>query len=472
MNSPIKFGTDGWRAVIGEDFTVDNVLRVAAATADWIIETQPSATAVVGYDCRFGGRMFAEWTARMLAHRGVKVWLSDRIVTTPMVSLATLEQGAGAGIIITASHNPPLYNGFKIKGSFGGPALPEMIADVERRIPGTSDRRLPSLEEFIRQGQIEMADFHTPYRRRLEAQLDVEAIRQSRFRFAYDAMHGAGQFIVRDVLPHIACHRCTVNPGFGGTPPEPVPANVASFVEYLQQHPADAALITDGDADRVAMMTGDGRFVDSHHIILLLLLYYVKYRGLRGKVAVSFSCSHKIEQFCRKYGLPFEYTKIGFKYLVPYLLDASHNCLIAAEESGGIAVRTHIPERDGVWIGMMLWEFMVQEGKSLQELIEEVYAEVGPFFFHRESLHLSEEHKQAVMNALARGAIDRIGSMPVQKVETLDGYKLWLGDDRWVMIRPSGTEPVLRIYAESPNKATTLGMLQEVRSAIEQWAAS
>jgi len=215
-------------------------------------------------------------------------------------------------------------------------------------------------------------------------------------------------------------------------------------------------------------MDGNGRFVDSHHIILLLLLYYVKYMGQKGKVAVSFSCSHKIEQFCRKYQLPFEYTKIGFKYLVPYLLEDASNCLIAAEESGGIAVRTHIPERDGIWIGLILWEFMARRQRTLDELIAEVYDEVGTFYFHRESLHLSEHQKQHVMEAVAKGRIRSIGQHSIRKIESLDGYKIWLGPDRWVMIRPSGTEPVLRLYAEGPDRITTNDMLHALREVVLQ----
>ena len=466
----IRFGTDGWRAIIADTFTVDNVLRVADATAQWILETQPHPSVVIGYDCRFGGAMFAEWTARMMARRGVKVWLSKTIVSTPMVSLAVQKQKAGAGVVITASHNPPLYNGFKIKGWFGGPALPEMIAEVEKRIPAETGRNLPELEQLLHEGSVEYLDLEAIYRRHIAEHFTLADIQNGPLRFAYDAMYGAGQFVMKKLLPELTCYRCSVNPGFNGTPPEPVPAYVAPFLQYLKEHPADAALITDGDADRVAMTTGDGRFVDSHHIILLLLLYYVKYQGRRGKVAVSFSCSHKIEQFCRKYDLPFEYTKIGFKYLVPYLLDEKQNCLIAAEESGGIAVSTHIPERDGIWIGLMLWDFMVQQNKTLAELIEEVYAEVGRFFFHRESLHLKEAEKTAVIKALQEGRLTEVAGRPVVKTEDLDGYKLWLADDTWVMIRPSGTEPVLRIYAESPDADTTFALLKALSQTLRELA--
>ncbi len=402
----------------------------------------------------------------MMAHRGLKVWLAPKIVSTPMVSLAVLKQQAGAGVVITASHNPPLYNGFKIKGWFGGPALPDMIEAVEQRIPPEADRRLPELAALRRQGAVEMLDLEEIYCRHLAENLDLDAIRNGTFRFAYDAMHGAGQFVIRKMLPEVACHRCTVNPGFNGTPPEPIPAYVAPFLEHLRARPVDAALITDGDADRVAMAAGNGRFIDSHHIILLLLLYYVKYLGKRGKVAVSFSCSHKIERFCRKYNLPFEYTRIGFKYLVPYLLDKEQNCLIAAEESGGIAVRTHIPERDGIWIGLMLWEFMVRQHKNLEDLIREVYDEVGPFFFHRESLHLKEAEKTAIIRALGQGRLTRVGKRPVTKVEDLDGYKFWVADNAWVMIRPSGTEPVLRIYAEGPDEQSTFALLKDLRADL------
>jgi len=463
----IKFGTDGWRAIIAEDFTVDNVARVADATATWLKSNFQDPSIVIGHDCRFAGELFAETSAKVMILRGIKVFLAKGFVSTPMVSLGNVKYKSSAGIIITASHNPPDYNGFKLKGSYGGPMLPEKIEEIENLIADQPDPafRDVSLVDAEKSGKLEYVDLETDYCDHVEKNFDLEAIKNAKFEFAYDAMFGAGQNVIRRLLPDITMLHCEYNPSFEGQAPEPIAKNLTEFAEMIKiAGNIDCGLVTDGDADRIGLFDAKGNFVDSHHIILLLIHYLKKYKGMDGKVCTAFSSSVKVQKLCDYYGLKLDTVKIGFKYIAAIMI--SEDVLLGGEESGGIAIKGHIPERDGIWMGLVLWEFMAKSGKNLQQLIDEVYEITGPFTFERNDVHLPEAQKQQIIADCKAGKYTSFGPYKVSRTADLDGFKYFFNEDEWIMIRPSGTEPLLRIYSEAAKRETTLDQLKQVRAAI------
>ncbi len=469
MKNRIKFGTDGWRAIIAEDFTVENVQRVAYATALWLRKNYEEPSAVVGNDCRFAGQLFADTTTAVLASQGIKVFRSNNdFVSTPMVSLGTVKLEADAGIILTASHNPPSYNGYKIKASYGGPATPAMIDEVEQLIPDSIQLNLKSLEEYQKEGLINYVDLETMYCDHVEANFDMEAIRNCGMNWAYDAMYGAGQNVMRRLLPDCTFLHCDHNPGFDGQAPEPIHRNLTEFSELIKLSEGEIAsgLATDGDADRIGLYDENGNFVDSHHILLLLIHYMNKVKGLNGEVYTTFSCTNKIQKLCDLYGINNTVTKIGFKYICDLMVNSGKPFLTGGEESGGIAVAGHIPERDGIWMGLTIWEFMAKTGKSLTDLIDEIYEQVGSFAFERYDLHLTEDLKQDIIKNCNTGFYNNFGEYEVVKTEDIDGFKFHLSEDSWVMIRPSGTEPVLRVYAEAPNSAAAFEILDATKKQL------
>ncbi len=461
MATKIKFGTDGWRAIIAEEFTVENVARVAYATAQWIKKSGLNQRIAVGHDCRFAGELFADTVSKILLHEGIEVKLSRGFVSTPMISLAANQLSCGLGIILTASHNPPSYNGFKLKAHYGGPLTPEKVQEIEDIIPETVpfDYASVDLDSFLASGQLEIVDFETRYVKHIEAHFDLDAIRNSDLNLVYDAMYGAGQNVIRRILPNVHLLHCEHNPSFYGQAPEPIQKNLQPLEAYIkQQGNIHCALATDGDADRIGLYNGKGEFIDSHHIILLLMHYLVKYKHQTGKVVTAFSTTPRVGQLAKHYGLESEVVKIGFKYIAGIMVE--EDVLIGGEESGGIAVKGHIPERDGIWMGLIIWEFMAKSGKTLDELIAEVYAIVGAFKFERNDLHLTEALKNEVVANCNNNKYTSFGKYTVREVGTIDGWKFIFDDNRWLMIRASGTEPVLRTYAEAPT-------LEEVREILK-----
>ena len=460
----IKFGTDGWRAIIADDYTVDNVQRVAEGTALWM-EQREMRQVVIGYDCRFGGRLFAEASARVFGAYKIKVFLSHKFASTPMVSLGVVRTKSDIGVVITASHNPPSYNGFKLKSSYGGPTIPDDIAAVENLIPLKPLQHLPDIATLRIDGLLEEIDLEQMYLDHVIASFDLDAIKQSGLKIAFDAMYGAGQDILPRILPDAELLHCDFNPSFKGQAPEPILRNLGELAARMKSR-GDLALglANDGDADRIGLFDEEGNFVDSHHILLLLLFYLHKYKSMKGKVVFTFSVTDKMQRMAEKYGLEFEVTKIGFKYIAEIM--TKEDILVGGEESGGLAVKGHIPERDGIWIGLVILEFMAKSGKSLRELIEMVYAEVGPFVCDRDDLHITNAQKESVIAGCLENKWAAFGPYPVRGRETLDGYKYILSDNAWVMIRPSGTEPVLRVYVQAPDRAEARLILDATRNTI------
>lgn len=447
--TPIIFGTDGWRGLIAADFTFDNVAKVALATANLFKRHKKIKNGiVVGYDSRFLSKEFAETTAEVLANKGIKVIISDKISSTPMVSLLTKKLKAAGGVVITASHNPARYNGFKIKGDFGGPAHPEMIEKVEnelRKVLKSKVESKMSFEQLVKKGTIKKVDFTAAYVEDLRTKLDIPLIESSGIKIAYDAMYGAGQGVFAQLVQPRAELRNSYNPSFGGTHPEPIPQNIKDLASAVVMKGCDIGLATDGDADRVGALDENGNFVDSHRMFAILLKYLVTEKHLTGEIAKSISVSQMINQMCAKYGLKLHETPVGFKYLCRLMTE--RNILIAAEESGGLGLRGHIPERDGIYVGLLLCEVMAKRQRKLSELVEELMIEFGWHYFNRIDAHMTEKEKQQTLAAYKKG-IKLLAGYPVRKVETKDGHKFFF-DDAWVLMRASGTEPLIRFYAEA-----------------------
>ena len=463
----IKFGTDGWRAVIADQYTFENLARVSYATARWLKDTYgESPSIVIGHDTRFMGLAFTEYAARVFAHEGVRVIFGDGFTTTPAISWSTRAYGCNAGIVITASHNPPQYNGFKIKADFGGPASPEVIAAVEGLIPESYDPgvTLPEFEEFVVREQIERRDITSDYVDELRRLLDIPAIKASGVRIAHDAMYGAGQGLVSRLVgaDSVVELRSEINPGFAGQAPEPIDRNLTELAHVVVEAQCNVGLANDGDADRIGMFDEKGNFVDSHQMMALLVKYLHKEQHLSGDVVKTFSTTHLLDKMGAAYGLRVQTTPIGFKYIGSRIVEG--DVLVGGEESGGMAVKGHIPERDGIYIGLLLVEMIVKRGRALSELVQELFDEFGRHVARRSDVHTTEDKKQAVLRRLADGGLQQVGGQAVSELQTMDGFK-HVTRNGWLLVRPSGTEPVLRVYAEAESAEAADEM---IRDAMQQ----
>ncbi len=465
VTEKIKFGTDGWRAIIAQDFTVYNVGRVSKGLAEWLLPQQAKPVVLIGHDCRFGGKLFAETAAKVLCANGVKVLLADGFISTPMISLGVLKLGAHQGVVITASHNPPTYNGYKLKGPHGGPSSPKHIAAVEALIPDEVELPTQSIAYWQEKEMLEYVALEDLYVEYLKGLFDFDALSKSPFKLAYDAMYGAGQNVVRRLLPGAVLVHCEDNPGFKGQAPEPLDKNLKELAHTVATTPEiKIGLATDGDADRIGLYDEDGTFVDAHNIILLLIHYLHKYKGMGGKVVIAFSVTDRVKKLCAHYGLEVEVTAIGFKYISEIMV--TDDVLVGGEESGGIAVKGHIPERDGIYDGLALYEFMTKSGKTLKELCEEVYEITGRFTYDRHDLTIDNDKKNAIIQKAADGGYTKFGKYGFNRTESIDGQKYHLDNGGWVMLRASGTEPLLRVYAEGNSKEETLDILNDVKATI------
>jgi len=441
----VKFGTDGWRAIIAKEYTYDNLKLAALASGNYFLSHPDKSSGVcVGYDTRFMSKEFARFTAEVLSSMGLKVFLADSFVSTPAVSLFTRDHKLAGGVMITASHNPPNYNGFKIKASFGGPANPEVIDEIERNLLTVDPATPVEADESL----IEMTDIKSHYVGYLESKLDLKLIRESGLKIAHNAMYGAGQDMITRLFDEsmVNCYHCSQNPGFEGINPEPIPKYIGDFVEFFREVETDVAIINDGDADRVGMLDEKGEFVDSHKLFAIILKYLVEQKGQRGEVAKTFALTDIIDKLCEKHDLKMHLLPVGFKH-VSRLMTTS-DILIGGEESGGIGITSFLPERDGVYIGLLILEIMALRKKTLIGLVEELYEEFGFFSYNRNDLHVSEEKKSAIIAAAADGKLKSVAGYPVTGFNDLDGYKYHF-EGGWLLIRPSGTEPVLRIYCEA-----------------------
>lgn len=461
---PIHFGTDGWRAVISDTFTFANLRMVAQAIADALIadikKTAPlkqhngAPTVVVGFDTRFLSDRFAIDVARVLAANGLQVLLAQSDCPTPAISYAVVDQHALAGVMITASHNPPRYNGIKLKASYGGSVSKEQSHRVEVYLSDNETQgRGPNLMDYEmaqERGLIQRFDPIPRYRAHLEELIDFELLKAHTHPVVVDAMFGSGRRVLANLLRECGWQvteiRADMNPGFGGIHPEPIDRYLGDLRTALAAAPGAFGLATDGDADRIGAMDEDGAFVDPHKIMALALGHLVG-RGESGSVVRTVSTTHMLDRMAADQGLDLLETPVGFNYIADHMI--ANGVLIGGEESGGISFKGHIPEGDGVLMGLLLAEIVAASGKPLKELVANLLAAYGPVFYERNDLRLKRPVDKAQMSRqLAENAPQDIGGHKLAKVATTDGVKYILDDGSWLLIRPSGTEPVLRVYAE------------------------
>jgi len=446
----IKFGTDGWRAIIARDFTVENVSRVGYGIADWLAEEVESKV-VIGFDTRFAGALFAESLAIVLLKRGVKVFLDPHFTTTPMVSYAAKKLKCTLGIIFTASHNPPSYNGLKVKGGFGGPASDETVNEIVALIPDQIE--MPTNEDFNQLDKHEnykSINLETLYYNNLIHRFNIQKIAKHQQNFVFDAMNGSIQDFIQKLFPEMKMVRVDPDPTFKGTSPEPIEKNLLPLRAALKNGKYELGLAVDGDADRIGLMDRNGNVIDAHHIMLILIWYMNKYKGLSGKVVTGFSSTQKIKALCKKRDLDLEIVKIGFKHAAAIML--KEDVLVAGEEAGGIATKGHIPERDGLWNILLIMEMLIENNTTIETVLKEIANEVGEFGYQRADLHIERSKIDQVINGLKKELPTQIEDRKIAFTETLDGFKFYFNDDEWLMVRASGTEPLLRVYAESETR--------------------
>lgn len=449
----IKFGTDGWRGLIARDYTFENVRYVSLATAKYLNRKYPNgAKAVVGYDTRFLSREFAEEVAKVLASKGVKTMISDKISTTPQVSFHTKHQDANIGVVITASHNPPQYSGFKLKGSFGGPSTPDEVAEVEEVLQPILEEKpeitLDALSDYEKAGLIQKFDMKKPYVDYVKEKIDFEKIKKAGFKVLYDPMHGAAIDTIKEFLPDADEIHGDYNPGFGEVDhPEPIGSMLPQMEELMKSGKYDVGIATDGDADRVGLFDEKGNFVDSHRVFVLIMKYLYEKRGERGAVAKTVSLTTMVDKYCEKKGIKLFKTPVGFKHITKLMNDET--ILIGGEESGGLGTIIHIPERDGLFNAFLILEIMAEEGKSLKELCDGLDAEFGSHRYARRDVRVSPEQKEEISAACAKEP-KKLGEYDVREIDKTDGYKFFV-DNGWLLIRASGTEPLFRFYAEAEN---------------------
>lgn len=465
--SEIHFGTDGWRAQIAEEFTFDNVRLVAQATAEHLLRTGDAAKGVViGYDTRFLSQSFAGAVAEVLAGNGIRSAIASSAGPTPALSHSIVHRGAGAGIMITASHNPGRYNGFKVKESYGSSSPPAVTRAIEDAIPGIAAAngvRRMALGESQAKGLVEEFDQRGPYLAALRQLVDIEAIKAAGLRVLVDSMYGAGLGVTAELL---AGGATTVeelhgyrNPAFPGMrAPEPIAPNLGEQLGVLAQGGFDVGLSTDGDADRVGIADERGRFITQLQTMALLVHYLVSVRGERGPMVRSVTMTRMVNRLGERYDCPVYETPVGFVHLGPKMMET--NALIAGEESGGYAFRGHIPERDGVLSGLLILEAMVKTGRKPSELLQAVYDEIGTHEYDRIDITLRGDERDAIRDRVAAAQPERVAGLRVESKDTVDGFRFNLEGGWWLLLRFSGTEPLLRIYAEMPT-------MEHVRQALQ-----
>lgn len=449
MNN-IKFGTDGWRAIIAKEYTFENLSIVAQATARWILEKNITKNGIViGHDARFMGREFTEHVASIFAAMEVPVRMATTITPTPAVSFGALKFDA-LGVVITASHNPPNYNGFKIKAPFGGSATPDQIETMETYYD-QFDPSLPvdSYLSYLKTGRIREINLSELYLNDIRGKIDIEAIKKSGIHIGHDPMFGSGMGTIKQLLgDRVFELHGEVNPSFKGISPEPIEKNLREFSEFIPRNNCQIGIANDGDADRIALLDENGNFVDSHRILSLLVKYLSQEKGLKGTIVKTFSTTNMLNKQAEKYDLPIETTPIGFKYIAELIVNG--NVIVGGEESGGLAVKGHIPERDGIYIGLLVTEMMVKSGKKLSELVQELFDEFGNHAYYRNDLHTDDEKKNAMIAYCESKKLTEVAGLNVVDWQFTDGIKQIMEDGSWLLVRPSGTEPVLRIYSEAP----------------------
>ncbi|PKO13151.1 MAG: phosphoglucosamine mutase [Chloroflexi bacterium HGW-Chloroflexi-10] len=481
----IHFGTDGWRAVMSDTFTFSNLRQVTQAISDAIAseawlngstvnETPVTKSVVVGFDTRFLSDRYAVDVARVMAANGFKVYLAQADAPTPVISYAVRHLNAIAGIMITASHNAPRYNGVKLKSAYAASASPEQCRKVEVYLnDNESQGRGPNLMDFNQAKELKLIRRFNPipaYHEFIRGLIDLDKIADNPQRIVVDSMYGSGRGVIRTILQGTGCEvteiRGEMNPGFGGVHPEPIARYLGALAGAISMGMGNFGLATDGDADRIGAMDERGNFVDPHKIMSLALKYLVEKRGMSGSVVRTVSTTRMIDRLAAKYGLTVHETPVGFNHIADYMM--KEDVLIGGEESGGISFKGHIPEGDGVIMGLLLLEIVAESGITLYELVENLLQEVGPAEYERKDIRLRlPVSKEKMVAHLTQEAPQSIAGEKLAAITTRDGVKYLFADDSWLLIRPSGTEPVLRVYAEGRSKEMVKAMLAYGESVAE-----
>ncbi|CAN5446743.1 phosphoglucomutase/phosphomannomutase family protein [soil metagenome] len=460
MSTKIVFGTDGWRGVIARDYTFENLRLVAHATARYVKSMKvKNASVVIGYDTRFLSMEFARETAVVMASYGIVVHISNAVSSTPQVSFHTKQKGASIGVVITASHNPAQYSGFKVKASFGGPAIPEQITQIEHELSALNGKEPKmtelSYDDYVTARSIRPFDAQESFIRYLRKKIDLDLIIKSGIKVLYDPMHGAGINFMKRILPDVTEIHGDYNPSFGEVDhPEPIGECLQPLMEMVKKKKFNVGLATDGDADRIGAVDHTGTFVDSHRIFVLLMKYLYEDKKRRGAIVKTVSLTSMVNDYAERKGIKLIETPVGFKYVAKLM--AEEKVLIGGEESGGLGTSLHIPERDGVFNGLLLLEMMAKRKKSLKQLCDELDEEFGVHRYRRRDVYVTEAQKKAILTACAKKPL-KIGRHNVLKVDTRDGFKFFV-ENGWLLIRASGTEPLIRFYAE----AESMGKVNEL----------
>jgi alpha-D-glucose phosphate-specific phosphoglucomutase len=466
MASPIKFGTDGWRAAIAEEYTFANVRIVAQAVAEYLKAEQLAERGlIVGYDTRFGSERFAAACAEVVAGNGIKVYLTDKATPTPAITYAILHHSAGGAGIITASHNPPSDNGFKYKPDYAGSASPAVIAKIEAQLEATPVARL-DIADAERLELVERFDARPAYLQQLALLADVEAIKRAGKTIIVDSMFGAGAGYLPAILDGGATRVIPINaernPIFPGMrAPEPIDGNLSKLKKVVKESGADVGIAFDGDADRVGLVDEKGRFINQLQVFGLLAYYLLEIKGWRGPIVKSLSTTSMVNRLGEMYGVPVYETPVGFKHIGPKMIEVG--AIIGGEESGGFAFDRHIPERDGILAALFLLELMLKRNKPPSQILEELFGKVGPHFYDRLDLTYPAEMRPTILQRVADAHPDILGGQRVRDISTSGGYKYTLDDGSWLLVRFSGTEPLLRIYTETRSAAAVAQLLEEGR---------
>jgi alpha-D-glucose phosphate-specific phosphoglucomutase len=467
MNT-IKFGTDGWRGIIGEDFTVANARIVASAIARYVVRAEDARKGVlIGYDHRVDSDRVAAEIAEVISSTGTPVWLADKPCPTPAISLLVRQRNAAGGVVVTASHNPHTWNGIKYKASYGSSALPSIVAQIENELAVVQSNGAPALPP--RKELIHRLEPREPYLDTIEKLVDWQRLRDAKFRFVVDPMHGSAAGLLRALFARngISCEeiRGTRDLHFGGVHPEPIEPHIDALRKALLAGKFDAGFAADGDGDRIGAIDRDGSFVNPHQIFALLVWHLIGTRKLSGEIAKTFSVTKLVDQLASKFQRVLHEVPIGFKYICELMLQ--QNILIGGEESGGIGTSLYLPERDATVSALLLAELMAWHGKSLGELLAVLHREFGEFHYGRVDLDVKAAQKQKAIAHFSNERLKALQEWPVTRRENMDGIKLYLGGIGWVMVRASGTENLLRIYAETSQGGTTQKVLRATAAAIE-----
>lgn len=453
MPTQIIFGTDGWRGVIADDYTFENVRRCAHGMAQYLIATKQAARGlVIGYDTRFESDLFAQAAAEVIAAHGIKVYLVDRATPTPVISYAILDKKAAGAVNITASHNPPTWNGFKVRADYAGAIAPEGLKQIEALIPALEGVKRMAFDDARAKGLIEIFDPKPAFLKQLDTLVNIDPLRKAGLTVAIDSMWGAGFGWFRDILAGGTTRVVEIhgerNPAFPEMHnPEPIPPNVDHLMELVEREKAHLGIATDGDADRVGGSTEKGVFIHQLQMFALLALYLLEVRGQRGAIVKTLNTTSMLDALGKRFNVPVYETGVGFKYVAPKIIET--DALIGGEESGGYAFHGHIPERDGIVAGLFLIDFVVQTGKTPSQLLDHLFELVGPHYYERIDTDFPEDQRAAITKRLQEVKPTEIAGFKVTGINTMDGFKYLLSDGGWLVIRFSGTEPIMRFYVET-----------------------